>query len=94
MSDNGTNFKGASRELRESIEAWNKDEMNKKLSEDGLEWSFGPANCGHFWGLWERLVGIAKNSLKACMDGKDISVDAFDWRSRNHEQTPTDKNNK
>ena len=51
VSDNGTNFKGANREIQEAIKAWNEDEMNDKLSEEGLEWSFGPAHCGHFGGV-------------------------------------------
>ena len=78
VSDNGTNFKGANREIQEAIKSWNENEINDKLSENGLEWSFGPANCGHFGGLWERMVGITKNAMKACMNRKTLSIDAFD----------------
>ena len=78
VSDNGSNFKGADREIKEAVACWNEQEANERLSEEGLEWSFGPAACGSFGGVWERLVGIVKNSFKACMQGRTLSREAFD----------------
>ena len=78
FSDNGSNFKGANREIKEAVAYWNEQEANEKLSEQGIEWSFGPAACGSYGGVWERLIGIVKNSFKACLNGKTVSRDAFD----------------
>ena len=78
FSDNGSNFKGANMEIKEAVAYWNEGEANERLSEQGIEWSFGPAACGSYGGVWERLVGIVKNSFKACMNGKTLSRDAFD----------------
>ena len=78
ISDNGSNFRGADREIREAVEAWNEQELSDKLSDHGIIWEFGPANCGSFGGVWERLIAIVKNSFKACMQGKTLSRDCFD----------------
>ena len=75
VSDQGSNFKGASREIREAIEAWDKSTLNDKI---GISWEFGPAALGHWGGVWERLVGLVKNSMKACLNNKVVNVDTFD----------------
>ena len=78
VTDNGPNFKGASRELREAMEAWNLSQANDELSDKGIVWSFGPAYAGSWGGVWERLVGVVKNSFKACLKGEILDTEAFD----------------
>ena len=78
ISDNGSNFRGANREIREARESWDNSEATDKLSDVGLEWTFGPAACGSWGGTWERLIGIVKNAFKACMGRKHLSVEEFD----------------
>ena len=78
FSDNGSNFKGANRELKEAMASWNQQEAADRLADHGLEWSFGPAACGSHGGVWERLIQIVKNSFKACMGNKILTVDQFD----------------
>ena len=78
VSDQGSNFKGASREIREAIEAWDKTTLTDRIGEMGITWEFGPAASGHWGGVWERLVGLIKNSMKACLNGKVVNVDTFD----------------
>ena len=78
VTDNGPNFKGASRELREAMEAWNLSQANDELSDKGIVWSFGPAYAGSWGGVWERLVGVVKNSFKACLKGRILDTEAFD----------------
>ena len=51
--DNGSNFVGAKRELNEAIEAWNRENLNDRLTDLGIEWMFGPARCGSAGGVWE-----------------------------------------
>ena len=78
VSDNGSNFRGANREIKEAMELWNAQEANDKLAEYSIEWEFGPASCGSWGGMWERLIGIIKNSFKACMKRKVLNTDSFD----------------
>ena len=67
-SDNGTNFIGAKRELREALEELDQDVIQKTLSTDGIEWHFIPPGSPHMGGCWERLVGSVKRALEATMN--------------------------
>jgi len=65
-SDNGTNFRGADRELREMFNAaaeFYKD-CRAQLATDGTEWSFIPPSAPHFGGLWEAGVKSTKHHLR------------------------------
>ena len=41
-SDNGTNFTGGERELRESIGSWNHNKIHKVLLQKNIKWIFNP----------------------------------------------------
>ena len=41
-SDNGSNFKGGERELRESIQEWNQDQLHQCLLQRNVNWIFNP----------------------------------------------------
>ena len=72
-SDNGTNFVGAEREIREAIEQMDKKKLTNELSLRGCKWVFHPPGASHMSGVWERLVRTVKRSLKAIV-GKDLEV--------------------
>ena len=55
-SDNGTNFIGEKRELREAIQAWNNEQISDFLLQKGISWSFNPPGASHHGGTWERLI--------------------------------------
>ena len=55
-SDNGINFVGAEKELRESIETWNVVNIAAELAHKGIKWRFNPPSAPHQGGIWERLV--------------------------------------
>ena len=38
VSNNGTNFKGADREIKEAIGAWDKESLNDKLGDIQISW--------------------------------------------------------
>ena len=42
LSDNGTNFVGAERELREPVEQLDRDKIEKSAAKKGIKWSFNP----------------------------------------------------
>ena len=53
-SDNGSNFVGAERELRESLQEWNQQTIDGFLSQRGVQWRFNPPRgFPHGWGLGE-----------------------------------------
>ncbi|CAG7720392.1 unnamed protein product [Allacma fusca] len=60
FSDCGTNFVGASRELRELHKFTNtvphNEVVTRHLSQKGIEWIFNPPSAPHFGGLWEAGV--------------------------------------
>ena len=62
-SDNGTNFIGAEKELRESMEKWNTLTIATELAHKGIKWRFNPPNAPHQGGIWERLVRSFKRVL-------------------------------
>lgn len=59
-SDNGTNFVGANRELKASIEFTKSNSVNNSIVEllanQGIQWHFSPPRSPHFGSLWEAAV--------------------------------------
>ena len=70
-SDNGTNFVGADREIKEAIEHIDDEKVRSELLQRGCKWVFHPPGASHMSGVWERLVKSVKRSLKAIL-GKDL----------------------
>ena len=62
-SDNGTNFLGAEKELRECVEKWNTLNIAAELANEGIKWRFNPPSAPHQGGIWERLVRSFKRVL-------------------------------
>ena len=67
-SDHGTNFIGASRELKELHKFCKHQGMNQSLSkfysEEGIHWHFVPEHPPHFGGLWEATVKSFKQHFR------------------------------
>lgn len=70
-SDNGTNFTGASKELRESVKEFNDDLIRRELHSKGSEWhscptpkwKFQPPTASHMSGVWERLIRSVRKTM-------------------------------
>lgn len=76
-SDRGTNFVGASRELRAEWEKMDKRELTQRLISLDCEWLFNPPAASHQGGVWERQIGSARrilNGLVKKSDGRLTSV--------------------
>ena len=81
-SDNGTNFVGADKEIRNSIRQWNQDDLNKQLIKDGIncslcpmfQWKFQPPAASHMNGVWERLIRSVRKTMKAILGNPDALV--------------------
>ncbi|XP_039503038.1 uncharacterized protein LOC120459480 [Pimephales promelas] len=66
-SDNGTNFVGAERELRNSIENLNQNLINDVLLQRNVKWVFNPPTASHHGGAWERLIRSVRKVLNSIL---------------------------
>ena len=72
-SDNGTNFRGAEKELRLSIQNWNQESIKTAMRSKEIEWEMRPISqwqfqtpvASHMSGAWERLIRSVRKSMKA-----------------------------
>ncbi|XP_033229338.1 uncharacterized protein LOC117180878 [Belonocnema kinseyi] len=65
-SDNGTNFVGADRQLRElfSEASAESDKIVRHITDNHTTWKFNPSAAPHFGGLWEAAVKSVKHHLR------------------------------
>ncbi|XP_052903598.1 uncharacterized protein LOC128310890 [Anopheles moucheti] len=64
LSDRGTNFVGAERELKEAWSEVDGDKLVEEFTDHELTWKFNPPGAPHFGGCWERLVQSVKKVLR------------------------------
>lgn len=64
-SDNGTNFRGASAELKRLYKqpCDNNKTVIETLAQDEIQWHFNPPSAPHMGGLWEAAVKSTKHHL-------------------------------
>ena len=74
-SDNGTNFVGADGELKELIQAIDKDKIVDDCANKGIKWNWNPPLGSHFGGVFESLIKVAKKSLKAIVGNAGLNDD-------------------
>ena len=66
MSDNGTNFVGTSKELKE-LSKFLKSQETVRVSfyvSERIQWKFIPERTPHFSGIWEAVVKSTKHHLR------------------------------
>ena len=64
-SDNGTNFVGAEKELRQEIQKWNQVKFQNELLQKNVQWKFNPPGGSHFGGAWERQIRTVRKIMSA-----------------------------
>ncbi|XP_049284605.1 uncharacterized protein LOC125764417 [Anopheles funestus] len=62
FSDNGTNFQGASQQLRREIDARN-ETLATTFTNANTRWTFNPPGAPHMGGVWERMVRSVKAAI-------------------------------
>lgn len=72
-SDNGKNFVGAERELREAIEQWNQSRIEDALMQKGIQWVFNPPAGSHFGGVWERQIRSVRKILRSVLKEQTVN---------------------
>lgn len=76
-SDNGTNFVGAQRELKEALASVNHDKIQGVLSQVGIRWSFNPPAGSHHGGVWERMIRSVKKVLCSVLHQQRLDDDGL-----------------
>lgn len=74
-TDNGTNFRGSKRELREIWDHIDKNKVAESFISSDTEWKFIPPASPHMGGAWERMVRSVKTSLKSSLPSLRIPSD-------------------
>ncbi|XP_070528256.1 uncharacterized protein [Cardiocondyla obscurior] len=65
LSDRGTNFVGADKELRKFFaECIKSKEFAKTLANQEIKWKFNPPSAPHFDGIWEAAVKATKHHIR------------------------------
>ena len=62
-SDNGTNFRGANKELMQAMLIVNIDDLQNYGVNKCIQWVFNPPGAPHMGGVWERLIRTVKSAL-------------------------------
>jgi hypothetical protein len=73
FSDNGTNFVGASRELRRLHE----ESVEEYATNHKIKWRFIPPASPFMGGAWERLVRTVKTALGSCLTNQPLKEDVL-----------------
>lgn len=77
LSDNGTNFVGANRELKEAIEELKNNNIVSRVVKLGITWQFNPPAAPHMGGVFESLVKQVKRVMKATLTTRVFSEDTL-----------------
>ena len=73
ISDNGTNFIGASKKLKAFMDEWHKAKIESDLAQKKIVWKFKPTGAPHFVGIWERLVQSCKKVMITILDNRSLT---------------------
>ncbi|XP_036347115.1 uncharacterized protein LOC118756459, partial [Rhagoletis pomonella] len=78
VSDNGTNFVGAEKELRNKYEQCMADDaLQSFFADSNIEWHFNPPTAPHMGGYWETGIKRIKYHLKRVLGDTFLSYEDF-----------------
>ena len=73
LSDNGTNYVGAAREIKELVDNIDQDNVQRMTSNQGVTWQFNPPAAPYFGGVFESMIKAAKRAIYAELSGADVN---------------------
>ncbi|KAK7877121.1 hypothetical protein WMY93_032173 [Mugilogobius chulae] len=76
-SDNGTNFVGAERELKEALEKLNHTLINGMLLQKNVKWIFNTPAASHHGSAWERLVRSVRKVLNSILKTQNLDEEGL-----------------
>lgn len=71
LCDNGTNFVGGERELREAFNTM-APQLQEQLAKQKISFQFNPPSAPHFGGAWEREVRSVKAALRVILKEQSV----------------------
>ena len=80
-SDNGSNFVGATNELRQAIDEMDNDLIGSKLRQEGADWIFNPPSASHMGGVWERQIRTTRKVLTVLLHEHGTRLDDESFRT-------------
>lgn len=72
FSDQGTNFRGGERELREAFARLSPD-LQRQLAKQKIAFHFNPPAAPHFGGVWEREIRSVKTALYTTLGSQPLA---------------------
>jgi len=73
LSDNGTNFVGAEKEIRDLVSQLEHDQLQRMTSNHGVTWYWNPPAAPHFGGVFESMIKSSKRAIYAVLKDADIN---------------------
>ena len=73
VSDNGSNFIAADREIRELVAELDQEQIRRTTANKGVEWYWNPPAAPHFGGVFEALIKAAKRAISAILQDADVT---------------------
>ena len=74
VSDQGSNFVSANRELETELQRLNNAKIQHLCAQKGIEWTFNPPAASHFGGVWERLIRSIRRILFGLLKEQTIRL--------------------
>ena len=71
--DNGTNFRGAERELGQLIQQLDQNQIQQHARDNGFEFRFNPPGAPHMGGVFESLIKSAKRAIRAVLKNVEFT---------------------
>ena len=73
VSDNGSNFVEADREIRELVAELDQEQIRRTTANKGVEWDWNPPAAPHFGGVFESMIKAAKRAISAILQDADVT---------------------
>lgn len=89
IGDNGSQFVGAGRELKEMIRGWDTEQLREFSAEQGVEWKFITPESPHQNGCAEALVKSCKLALKKAIGDQVLTPFGSKYHEKNGDEETT-----
>ncbi|KAG1930487.1 guanine nucleotide-binding protein G(I)/G(S)/G(O) subunit gamma-2 [Pimephales promelas] len=76
-SDNGTNFHGGQKELREAFASLAPSQIQLHLAKQKISFHFNPPGAPHFGGVWEREMRSVKTALRITVSSQVVTEEVL-----------------
>ena len=77
VSDNGTNFVRANKELKNILLKLDTNKIIEKTFKKFVEWHYNPPSAPHFGGVFEIMIKSAKRAMKSQIGNAEINDGEF-----------------